>query len=365
MFSLIVAASLSAVPAQERQPPEFRADVRVIRLDVSAVDGAGRPVAGLTPSDFVVLEDGRPVDVTFFEAVDAAHEAPEAPVQEPSSEAPPTRRILLLVDTGSMGAGQVRRSRDAALRFLRAATAPGDWVRLLNLGTGEIFDGHVPGDRSRLEAAARTLGHRPSLLAATEIEQPIRERVESRSGGDGPSTAESLGSALSIYARTGGLLGTLEATLVELHAVRGRKALVLISPGFPSLRNLDRRLERVASLAREAATAVYFVDVMGLDGLLPEGTGPGRLRPAFEEAWQRGGGAQDLAAATGGFTSRFSNSLLPALARVAAEMRTYYVLGYVPARPDDGRFRSIKVKVKVPGVQVRTKKGYLAGARRR
>jgi hypothetical protein len=73
----------------------------------------------------------------------------------------------------------------------------------------------------------------------------------------------------------------------------------------------------------------------------------------------------DLAVATGGFTSRFSNTLLPALARVGNEMRCYYVVGYVPPRADDGRFRSIKVKVAAPGATARTKKGYLAGRPRK
>jgi VWFA-related protein len=154
-------------------------------------------------------------------------------------------------------------------------------------------------------------------------------------------------------------LGTLESLITELQGVAGRKALVLISPGFPQMRDLDRRLQRVSSLAREASTAVYYVDVTGLDGLLPE---PGQsLAPAYEGAWQRSGGAQDLAEATGGFTSRFDNALLPALARVSAEMHTYYVLGYVPAGADAARarFRRVDVRVKVKGVSARTKKGYI------
>ena len=83
--------------------------------------------------------------------------------------------------------------------------------------------------------------------------------------------------------------------------------------------------------------------------------------PAFEMAWNRSGGATDLAEATGGFTSRFSNTLLPALTRIGGEMRNYYVVGYVPPKPDDGRFRSVRVKVTARGAIARTKKGYLAG----
>jgi VWFA-related protein len=233
-------------------------------------------------------------------------------------------------------------------------------VRLVNLATGRFRDGHIPEDRMRLEAAVRQIAWRADPWRTNEEEpETLVDRSESEPGVE-PSQAETSGRFLSIFAQTSGLLGTLESLLVKLQGVAGRKALVLISPGFPQLRNLDRELQGVATLARQAATAVYFVDAVGLDGLIPE---PGhRLQPAFEMAWARGGGAQDLAEATGGFTSRFSNSLTPALTRIADEMHTYYVLGYVPPRPDDGRFRSVKVRVNVPGARARTKKGYLARA---
>jgi VWFA-related protein len=141
--------------------------------------------------------------------------------------------------------------------------------------------------------------------------------------------------------------------------VAGRKAIVLVSPGFPHWRNLRERLERVASLARESATTIYFVDVAGLDGATPQ---PGvRLRSVFEAAWARSAGAQELAEATGGYASRFSANLVPALTRIGNELRTYYVVGYAPTRPDDGRFRAVRVKVRPDGLAARTKKGYLAG----
>ncbi|HEV8254876.1 MAG TPA: VWA domain-containing protein [Vicinamibacteria bacterium] len=353
MFPLLLPVSVAL--ALDAQPPRFASDVRMIRLDVSAVDSAGRPVAGLQAADFAVREDGRPVEITFFEAVSTSS------AFEPAEAGPSrglSRRILLLVDAGRMSPGQLIRARQSAARFIAEGTAPGDWVRLLNLSTGRFRDGRIPEDRARLQSAARELkrGADPWRSEDGEVEALV-DRFES--GPDAmPTEAETTGRFLSTFAQTSGVLGNLESLLVQLQGVSGRKALVLISPGFPQLRNLDRELERVASLARQAATAVYFVDAVGLDGLIPE---PGRKwRPVFEMAWERGGGAQDLADATGGFTSRFANSLLPALSRVAAEMHTYYVIGYVPSRPDDGRFRSVDVKVSVPGVRARTKKGYLA-----
>ncbi|HEY7413407.1 MAG TPA: VWA domain-containing protein [Vicinamibacteria bacterium] len=348
----VLAASVSVPQAAERPVPEFRTGTRLIRLDVSVVNGRGQPVPDLRPEDFEVREDGRPVAVTYFEALRGDVVRPE----DGSAAVAPARRILLLVDAGAMSMGQLRRARESVAGYLRQANA-GEWLRLANLSTGEVWDGEMPEDRERLLSAARGLWWQPSPWARGDADvPPIAERVESAPEGGEPSSAATSGQFLSDFAQTVGLLGTLEALLTELEGVDGRKALVLVSPGFPQLGGLDRRLERVATLARQAATAVYFVDAVGQDGLVPDG----RWRPAHEMAWERSGGAQDLAVATGGFTSRFANSLLPALSRVAEEMRTYYVLGYAPPGRDDGRFRSVSVKVKVRGLSARTKKGYLA-----
>ena len=370
LMAALAAAASAALPVQERSLPEFRADVRVIRLDVSVVDRRGQPISGLTPSDFVVLENGRPVEITFFEAVRADTGAGvEATTDSAVVSVPPVRRMLLLVDAGAMSTGQLIRTRQSVARYLRESAAEGDWVRLVNLSGAHAWDGRIPVDRERLLSAAQRLARHGSPWAAASGEtagsmhDPIEDRTEMEGGPGLPSESMTSGQFLSAFAQGVGVLGVVESLLTQLDGLEGRKALVLLSPGFPPMRGLDDTLQRVASLARQSATAVYFVDAVGLDGLVPEPFR--RLPPAFEGAWSRSGGAQDLAEATGGFTSRFSNSLWPALQRVGAEMQTYYVIGYAPLGQDDGRFRSVKVKVDVPGASARTKKGYLAGPRRR
>ena len=359
LAAVLAASSTGLVQAPQRTPPEFPADVRLIRLDVSVVDKAGRPVPGLLPENFEVKEDGRPVPVSYFEAfVEGEAAGLEVAATELADLSDAPRRILLLVDSGGMSPGQIIRARQAVTAYVTQAR-DGEWVRLANLATGEVWDGAVPGERSALLAAARALQRRasPWAVRSSNSEARIVERIERDLERDQPSQSETSGRSLSVFAQGVGLLGTLEALITELEGVPGRKALVLISAGFPQMRGLDRRLERVATLARGAATTIYYVDAAGQDGLIPE---PGQqLRPAFEMAWTRSGGSQDLAEATGGFTSRFDNSLLPALRRAAEEMRTYYVLGYAPPLAD-GRFRKVSVKVKVPGLSARTKKGYLA-----
>lgn len=371
MLLAVAAVAVQAATAEHSKPlPEFRADVRVIRLDVSVVDKRGRPLAGLSPEQFSVFEDGRPAEITYFEAVHAA--ASGAVSGEESGlvvTAPPPRRVLLLVDAGRMDIGSLHRARKATARFLREGAHAGDWVRLVNLSTGRVWDGQIPHDRERLESAALALEGRRSFWAGLDEgdgvwgDRPIMERTEFDAGPGFASEGYSSGQFLSMFAQGSGLLGMLESVLVQLEGVTGRKALVLISPGFPQMFGLDHELRKVATLAREASTAVYYLDSVGLEAAVPE---PGKPLPSlFAEAWRRSGGAQDLAEATGGFTYRFSNSILPGLERVAAEMQTYYVVGYAPTRPEDGRFRKVKVKVAVRGVSARTKKGYLAGPPRR
>jgi len=361
MLALLLAAAAQA--AAGRAPLEFPSDVRLIRLDVSVVDGGGRATAGLLAGDFEIFEDGRPVPVTYFEAVEGqAPAALDATVEAAVDAAGPIgRRLVILVDAARMSLGEMRRAREGVERFLRSGASDGDWVRLVNLSTGSAWEGRIPDDRFRLSLAARAI-ERGSLAVGFGGRDVIEERVERRSEG-GTTSAVTRGQFLSVFAETSGLLGTLESLMLGLGGVAGRKAVVLVSPGFPQINDFEADLERISSQAREASTTFYFVDVAGLDGLLPDPGG--RLQSAFDLAWSRTGGAQDLAEATGGVAFRFSNALAPALGRIGDEMRTYYVVGYAPSRPNDGRFHSVKVKVRVGGLSARTKKGYIADGRAR
>ena len=380
LATLLVVAAQSLAPQASSRPqaPEpltFASDVRMIRLDVSVVDGSGRPVRGLLPENFSILENGKPVDLSVFEAVEDGSPATSIASEDGQhlslavrAETQPVRdlrqRIVLVADPSSLTAMQLARVREATSNFITHQAKDRDIVRLINLATREVWEGQIPGDRVRLASIGRKISrHRNPLFKAGGDGDSLAEQIDFDMEEDvGEAFSQSLRSErfLTQFARTGELLGLFDEILIQLAAVPGRKSLVLISAGFPQIRLLDERLERTAHLAREAQAAVHFVDAYGLDGLLPEGPGQ-KMRPIFQGAWDRSGGSQDLAEATGGFVSRFANVLTNAVTRAAEEARSYYIVGYVPVRKDDGKFRSVKVRVDRDDVTVRTKKGYIAG----
>ena len=68
-----------------------------------------------------------------------------------------------------------------------------------------------------------------------------------------------------------------------------------------------------------------------------------------------------MAENTDGMAVVNSNDLDGGLRRISDDLTSYYLLGYYSSNAKlDGRFRSLKVRVKQPGVEVRARKGYRA-----
>jgi VWFA-related protein len=74
----------------------------------------------------------------------------------------------------------------------------------------------------------------------------------------------------------------------------------------------------------------------------------------------RQGALRDLAAATDGLAILNSNDVESGFRRIAADLSSYYLLGYYSTGTLDGRFHQISVRVKRPGVDVRARPGYEA-----
>src|SRR5207249_6377796 len=67
-----------------------------------------------------------------------------------------------------------------------------------------------------------------------------------------------------------------------------------------------------------------------------------------------------LAEATDGLAIVNTNDLSGGMRRVVADLSSYYLLGYYSNGKLDGKFHSISVRVKRPGIRIRARRGYLA-----
>jgi VWFA-related protein len=173
-------------------------------------------------------------------------------------------------------------------------------------------------------------------LARTNGDQPLP--LAPPIGGTGTRGSERRGSAIG-------------ADLVECDA--DRMALALM--------NNDRRLRDVEDAANRANVSFYPVYAQGLTAfdapLGPER--PPTLAVDSANLATKQNGLRELAGNTDGVAVINTNDAEGALRRIAADLSSYYLLGYYSTNTKlDGKFRNISVRIKRPGVQVRARRGY-------
>jgi hypothetical protein len=128
--------------------------------------------------------------------------------------------------------------------------------------------------------------------------------------------------------------------------------------------------------ANRANASFYAVDPRGLAALdtpvdyleinPPKGSDPAQIgRPgAIEDATRLRERLETLrtaASATDGLALLNSNDLNASLERVVDDLSDYYLLGYYSTNlRSDGTFRKITLRARRPGVEVRSRRGYLA-----
>jgi VWFA-related protein len=421
LIFLGLALSSAVVSAQAPAPPTFPSGVELITVDAVVVDAKGKPVTGLTRDDFVVEEDGKPQDIVTFEAVSLPPEpAPDARAN--AAEPPPVatnagverkagRVFALLADDLRLPGAQSLQLRQAMAHFIDKSLGPGDAV-LLGTTSGEAWwSARIPEGREDLHSVLDRVKGRyvdPRLSdQMTEYEAFYISNHESGtesgdpdtvSGNSGPfervvlrlwdkdvcgskqptkdirpcwpvarSTARLVDAARQDRVRR--VLRAMERGLNALATQHGHTSLVFFSPGF--LQDNDVT-DGVATAALRAHTAVYFVDVRGLETGIESASAEADLsarenpsnatQKQFEQLNLESGGAEALAEETGGFSVRNTNDLAAAGERVAAESRTFYLLGiHPPAGKKADAWRKLRVTVRRDGLTTRARRGYRSG----
>src|SRR5688572_25369429 len=412
---LYVVAAVAALTAQgEPTQPTFRAGANYVRVDMYATQD-GQAVNDLKAEEIEVLEDGVPQKLEDFEHVLVRTATPQGARVEPdglraSREAaadPRARVFVIFLDTYHTRMEGSANVRQPLVRFLDRVLGPDDLVALMTpeMGASDISLGRKTnvianilteewwGRRARLtdedpkEALYRMCGKRKDMSDAA-MEELIARRREKLT------------------------LDAIEDLLVHLSGLRDeRKAVVTVTEGWVLFRenpklaapnpqagparppifqppvptpadaglfggrgaeieceadfnalamvNHDEKLRRIGEDANRSNTTFYPVHPRGLvvfDSSIEENIG---LQQDAANLRTRLDSMRALAIDTDGEALVNTNNIEGGLKRIADDLSSYYLFGYYSTNSKlDGRFRSITVKVKRPGVRVRARRGY-------
>jgi VWFA-related protein len=130
-----------------------------------------------------------------------------------------------------------------------------------------------------------------------------------------------------------------------------RAAIVVVSDGADTASDIDLRALR-GQLRRSDA----FVYAVAIDP--PERK---RINTAVDPAALR-----SITDDSGGFTEvvHDTSELVPATERIATELNSQYLMGYVSPHPNDTQYHSVRVKTKNAEYRVRSRKGYVGELKR-
>jgi len=324
------------------------------------------------------------------------------------------RVMAIFVDDLSLAAQTIPQVRRGVKKAIESQMGPTDLTAIVraSAGLGALQD--FTTDRRMLLAAADQIRWNPRGRGeggAYETLGDNRSRDQGMLGlGTNVDTAsfnETENTRDLVY--TGTALESLQRVIRGMAGMPGRKAVVVLSDRMPlALRDtsdvvmrgraglqfdpasliMDRMRDCIAEAARNGVV-IYAVDTRGLQTLVLGADahydvslldGGGSVAPGASigadiaskystalhaEHDQRQEGGWFLASQTGGIMIPETNDIGASIGRVYADMQDYYLLGFSPPEGSfqpgpDGHpmFRSIKVRVKRPGVQVRSRSGF-------
>ena len=376
---LLVAASLFT-QREFAQEVTFKAETKLVIVNVSVKDKSGKPLTTLKREDFEIYEDGVKQEIGPFEVEQLSNDVlapvaatPSGPVQLEERAAPapaaagqavttaatsaPVRHtdkrlVALFFDFSNMPQEDQLRAKDAAVDFITKQMTASDLVSIMAYGNRFDVLEDFTDDRdrllSRLKKMATGEGAGLADVAATGAADPTDD--------SGTFTADD--TEFNVF-NTDRKLTALEDATKKLAAYPEKKALIYFASGL-TLTGLENQsqLRATVNSAVRANVSFYPVDARGLSAESPVGdasTSSGRGTGIFTGSTQSARrssvtGSQDtlytLASDTGGKALVDSNDLALGIRQAQEDISSYYILGYYSKNPaEDGKFRKLQVKL--------------------
>jgi VWFA-related protein len=385
--------------APQTPPLTFRIETNYVEADVLVTDAAGKFVPSLNHDDFDVLEDGKPQNVSVFSLVDIPIEHADPPLfrEKPidpdvtSNEKPFDGRVYMFVlDSFHVSPQRSITVRQEAHRFVDQFLGANDIAAVIHIGNPSAGQEFTANKRLLNASIDQFTGG--ALESVTKsINDDAKAKSLMKSPGfdpgppgdpDAPTRAFMARQTMDSVRRLSEFLGGLSGR---------RKALLFFSEGIEYDTDehpademygkalLVRDADAVRSAQTEMLSAatrnnvnIYSVNPRGLAAGNEDAIFVGTISSDPEYAPTTPisiGTADELRRAqetlrtfsdeTGGRALVDKNDMDAAFRSVVEDNSAYYVLGY--QSPDtfrDGKYHRISVRLKKPGLTVRTRSGY-------
>ena len=325
-------------PTQSTQaPPTFRSRADAVWLTAFVTDQDGNPVRGLTADDFEVLEQGRPRDITTFQEVNLPRPQARGSLLtgvEPdvrTNDHPPGRVYIFALAVSDPCVAL--KTRFLIKDFLTKHFGPHDIAAVTHLGRGLRTDGHEFTNNVGMIVSA----------------------VDKFSGGFDECVSDTEGEG-----RPGGAISDDFRELLEvLVRMEGRHKTLLYFSEYPGFDWFDVIAYRGGVRPREFEDALMAMSLTTRADLTIYPIDPRGLTMSMG-GLERRMTLRAMGSATGGFATTGTNSFAENFERIAIESSSFYGIGFNSGyMKDDGRFVDVTLRVKRPGLTVRTREGYL------
>jgi VWFA-related protein len=345
------------------QTPTIKVNTRLVVLDVVATDKDGKPVSGLTRDDFQIFEDNSVQPIRSFEppvshvlpaglAADAVFDPAEP---KTFGQSPVTVLVMDQLNTHFEDSSFARRQLHDYLVSQPSVLAQPTTLLALE-------EGHF----RQLQSFTRDRDQLLKALAGAPTKYAWALEVNGKTD-HGP------------LERLEASLNALEAMAQSYARVPGRKNLIWVGGGFPSMdpdavdagdmQLVKNTIQHVTDVLLERRVTVYAIDPTSSAASMTEITDATQMM--FAQAAGEGLGTDadpfdasedfnKLGPVTGGRIVRGRNDLSAQIGAAVAQGDVYYTLSYSPTSASEtaAKYRRIRVVCKRAGVVIATRNGY-------
>lgn len=423
-ISLVVLwAFVTASPQSQTQAPQsiptFKANTRLVLLDVVVTSNKGEPVTGLKKPDFEVLEDGKPQTISTFEEHKGAPptqvKLPPMPsnvyTNFPLVQTSDSVNVILLDALNTLTSDQVYVHKQM-IKYVKTIP-PHTRVAIFTLASRLRMLQGITTDSSLLLAAVNNSksGPTPSPLRASTVESDADQgRIDFlRKEAQGPASPDQTLAEAAVdpinstrqflndtalfqtESRIGITLEAMQQLARYLADIPGRKNVIWLSGSFPAgivpdsdltdpfsgAASFQEEIRKTTNLLTTAQISLYPIAAEGLTSdiafqannrEITQRRGNLSMQDTLQESRKAAidldashASMEQLARDTGGEAIYNTNGLNDALARVVNNGTRYYSLGYSPTNANmDGKYRHIQVKLLTGKETVAYRRGYYA-----